>query len=292
MKIQKKYQGAIPLNRIANEYDRSTTNTYSTDYINDNLSPYKNLFHLRSCSSANSNTTILSDNAFSMSVDGVNRGIFYVTITNLKPQTVYTFSYDVENSNPDATPGIDGYWVKEDGTEVYNTALSGYPTSFTFNTYEYTTVRMRMYITYAIMETVGTFSNIQLEEGDKRTVFSPTCTSNKKEVYSDVERVIGVWMNKPLYQKTMVITLGDGITSNQFNLNIPNIDYIYIDSGNSSIKFKDMSFVQLGFYSGSTDFSRAYIDGGKTVGGITLGSAYTTGKKTIYLTLKYTKMTD
>ena len=114
-----------------------------------------------------------------------------------------------------------------------------------------------------------------------------------KNHYSLKECRIGTWVNgKPLYQKTMVITVKDGITSTQFNLDIPNIDYIYIDSGNSSIKFKDMSFVQLGFYSGTTDYSRAYIDGGKVVGGITLGSAYTTGEKTVYLTLKYTKTID
>lgn len=35
MKIQKKYQGAIPLNRIANEHNESELNTYSTNYIND-----------------------------------------------------------------------------------------------------------------------------------------------------------------------------------------------------------------------------------------------------------------
>lgn len=35
MKIQKKYQGAIPLNRIANEHNESDTNTYSTNYINN-----------------------------------------------------------------------------------------------------------------------------------------------------------------------------------------------------------------------------------------------------------------
>ena len=34
MKIQKVYQGAIPLNRIANEYNESELNTYSTNYIN------------------------------------------------------------------------------------------------------------------------------------------------------------------------------------------------------------------------------------------------------------------
>ena len=43
MKIQKKYQGAIPLNRIANEHNDSEVNTYSTQYLNNKLvcvSPY------------------------------------------------------------------------------------------------------------------------------------------------------------------------------------------------------------------------------------------------------------
>lgn len=37
MKIQKKYQGAIPLNRVANEYNESEINTYSTQYLNGKL---------------------------------------------------------------------------------------------------------------------------------------------------------------------------------------------------------------------------------------------------------------
>jgi hypothetical protein len=37
MKIQKKYQGAIPLNRIANEHNESEINTYSTNYVNSQL---------------------------------------------------------------------------------------------------------------------------------------------------------------------------------------------------------------------------------------------------------------
>ena len=35
MKIQKKYQGAIPLNRISNQEDNSELNTYSTIYLNE-----------------------------------------------------------------------------------------------------------------------------------------------------------------------------------------------------------------------------------------------------------------
>lgn len=41
MKIQKTYQGAIPLNRIANEYDESDINTYSTNYINNSTNNVK-----------------------------------------------------------------------------------------------------------------------------------------------------------------------------------------------------------------------------------------------------------
>lgn len=41
MKIKKTYQGAIPLNRIANEYNESEINTYSTNYVNNMLIPNK-----------------------------------------------------------------------------------------------------------------------------------------------------------------------------------------------------------------------------------------------------------
>lgn len=37
MKIQKKYQGAIPLNRISNNTDNSDINTYSAKYINEEI---------------------------------------------------------------------------------------------------------------------------------------------------------------------------------------------------------------------------------------------------------------
>ena len=42
MKIQKKYQGAIPLNRIANEHNESEINTYSTNYVNSQLTTLQN----------------------------------------------------------------------------------------------------------------------------------------------------------------------------------------------------------------------------------------------------------
>ena len=42
MKIQKKYQGAIPLNRIANEHNESEINTYSTNYVNSQLETLQN----------------------------------------------------------------------------------------------------------------------------------------------------------------------------------------------------------------------------------------------------------
>lgn len=43
MKIQKKYQGAIPLNRIANEHDESEINTYSTNYVNSQINELNTL---------------------------------------------------------------------------------------------------------------------------------------------------------------------------------------------------------------------------------------------------------
>lgn len=42
MKIKKTYQGAIPLNRIANEHNESEINTYSTNYVNSQLATLEN----------------------------------------------------------------------------------------------------------------------------------------------------------------------------------------------------------------------------------------------------------
>lgn len=323
MKIQKKYQGAIPLNRIANEHNESEVNTYSTQYLNNKLvcaSPYqpedgeevwiqtsKNLFNINgnvNISGAGGGQTSLntvSGNVLTSNVNTYSTHNVGQKFTNLKGKT-FTVSAKII-SNGTGTGGYTGIY-DNNTLKTSLTVQAGETVTLT-----YTGTTDNIVVGFATASGEGAqFTNIQVEIGNTATDYEPyvekkiyTKNDNgyeefyngEEDNYSQEERRIGTWLNgKPLYQKTMVITIKDGITSTQFNLDIPNIDYIYIDSGNSSIKFKDMSFVQLGFYSSATDFSRAYIDGGKTVGGITLGSAYTTGEKTVYLTLKYTKTTD
>jgi hypothetical protein len=60
MKIQKKYQGAVPLNRIANEYNESEINTYSTDYINAQNTEQNNII-TQQAEDISQNTTDISN---------------------------------------------------------------------------------------------------------------------------------------------------------------------------------------------------------------------------------------
>ena len=296
MKIKKTYQGAIPLNRIANEYNESSANAYSTNFINDNILLRKNLFHLQQTSLLNCSISCVSDNEFTMSVNEPDRGILYVTIKNLKQNTTYTFSYDVVNSNPQATPGIDGYWVTDSDEEIYNTELSGYPTVFTFNTEEYTAIRIRMYISYAPVTTTGTFSNIQLEEGDTRTAFSPTNMTDKGELFSYTERKIGAWVDgKPLYRR-VISTYATIESEKEFKIahGVSNWDKMWVDLGNSffyeNIRKRSLPVEQTFYTSASsTDMCHAFIEG-DYVYIVSRGGWGEAWLKTI--TLNYTKNTD
>ena len=61
---------------------------------------------------------------------------------------------------------------------------------------------------------------------------------NNKFNYSTEEQLIGIWLGKPLYRKTIVL---DNIKEEQ-NLEIDNIDTIFINSGHSYISWGDNSY--------------------------------------------------
>lgn len=61
---------------------------------------------------------------------------------------------------------------------------------------------------------------------------------NNKFNYSTEEQLIGIWFGKPLYRKTIVL---DNIKEEQ-NLEIDNIDTIFINSGHSYISWGDNSY--------------------------------------------------
>lgn len=124
-------------------------------------------------------------------------------------------------------------------------------------------------------------------------VYEQFYNEGESESYSYQERKIGTWLNgKPLYQRTYVFTLGDGVRSANIDLNIDNLDTVFIDSGASLVEYGLWSTVQLGFYAADTDFTRGFISGDKTYIGIAMGTAYTNGEKVVTTTIKYTKTTD
>lgn len=115
----------------------------------------------------------------------------------------------------------------------------------------------------------------------------------KNQTFSTEEQCIGTWIDgKPLYRKTFVNTLAASTVSGNFSIGVSGLDTAFIDSGNSYIIFGTTSIVQLGFYAGSTDWTRGYINGGKTKVYYNFGSAYNTSAKTFVVTIKYTKTGD
>ena len=139
----------------------------------------------------------------------------------------------------------------------------------------------------------------QYEEYTNNAIFVKNANGKYEEfcrndsVYDTREQRVGTWIDgKPLYQRTYVFTLGDGVRSANIDLNIDNLDTVFIDSGASLVEYGSLSTVQLGFYAADTDFTRGFISGDKTYIGIAMGTAYTSGEKVVTTTIKYTKTTD
>lgn len=112
--------------------------------------------------------------------------------------------------------------------------------------------------------------------------------------YSTNEQIIGVWMNKPLYRKTIIFT--DGISANTTftkNHNINNVDEIWVDLTHTfwiNISGKSYPIIMTNYdaYT-NTDTSTPFVD--KTQIGIVSKGGWGTNW-TKYFTVEYTKTTD
>lgn len=136
----------------------------------------------------------------------------------------------------------------------------------------------------------GTYFTV--EEIPENTIYQQL-TEVTYTIYSEEEQVVGRWLNgKPLYQKTYTFSIPEGSTTGSIDLSDMKLDFAFIDSGSSYVKFGDMSFVQVGFYASATDYSRAFVHGDKTSAVIAMGSVYSSASKDVTMTLKYTKTTD
>lgn len=115
-----------------------------------------------------------------------------------------------------------------------------------------------------------------------------------KEVYSTEEQIIGTWLGKTLYRKTLSnINIASMKTTiidlSQYNLN--NFDNIWIDNSNSFNQYagnKSSSNVNWMNNSDFKDYGMVWINGSGMLNIKNNSSA----DRIYYITLKYTKKTD
>lgn len=111
-----------------------------------------------------------------------------------------------------------------------------------------------------------------------------TNSTNIKE-YSTEEQVIGIWINgKPLYEKTMVLTVN--YTAKDIDLSDMNIEMMRVTGVSVASDYQ----LPISYYQSSEDRAMAFYMGAQKVLRIKAGSSY--GQGTWYLVLRYTKTTD
>ena len=121
-------------------------------------------------------------------------------------------------------------------------------------------------------------------------------TIKNKKIYekfsyvSEDEILVGKWKNgKNLYRKTYIADIG---TSTSLNLDVTDlkIDELLVNYNYSFFVTEQDYKIQIGYYSGSTDWSRCYSKNGIVY--IRLGSTYSNLTKIVTITIEYTKITD
>lgn len=234
MKIQKKYQGAIPLNRIANEHNESEINTYSTQYLNSKL-----------CAVSLTQPTNEEKIWIKTSTNLLNTSPeLSVTLStdiacHLKKGT-YTLVIDSATSTGGSYESYVGFKNSSGGTFLYT--YIHYGTKYVTFTLEQDVKEISIWSQkyWDISRGVTTtFKNMRIVKGDKPLPYEPYTYSqilaqdsggDYKEIYNKEnlvsylkpEQQIGTWIdNKPLYRRvyTGTVTQSGGALFNLPNIN-------------------------------------------------------------------------
>lgn len=126
-------------------------------------------------------------------------------------------------------------------------------------------------------------NGIEYTGGEADNVFAPV-------IYSDTERVIGVWRdNKPLYQKTLIFTGSYSGSATNLPINISNLDTVFlVDSWGLN---QASAICPLPYVNNQTQYlGGVFISADKTTIGLRFGTSISFTK--LVFTLRYTKTTD
>lgn len=112
---------------------------------------------------------------------------------------------------------------------------------------------------------------------------------NNLNAYSTEEKRVGTWIDgKPLYSKIVSFETSDNMNVN-LNIQLSNIDTIFIDESSSFI-INDIETLGVNWYYAPTDWIRTWYSKRQEL--LRSKSPSSLGVRTAYITLKYTKTTD
>lgn len=262
-----------------------------------------NLFNFYNIQTKYPNAKLNTKSNNSFSITNIGNWAYALLNLNLKPNTIYTLSADVTNSNG----AYCGFYINNNIDGCKNGDKS-FKSVITFTTDETGVQNVFAYVNRSATTTASTytvtFNNVQLEQGSKATSYEAYIepkiyvrnsngvyeefTKKSEEVYSTEETKIGTWIDgKPLYRKTIVanfeLQFATQVTCYDVRHNISNIDKVVhseMTDGTKHIPNLSMSGGTTTIdYVSSTMIEIRYINDSWS-------------SRDWYITLEYTKTTD
>lgn len=204
----------------------------------------KNVFNFYNIQTKYPNAKLNTKSNNSFSITNIGNWAYALLNLNLKPNTIYTLSADVTNSNG----AYCGFYINNNIDGCKNGDKS-FKSAITFTTDETGVQTVFAYVNRSATTTASTytvtFNNVQLEQGSKATSYEAYIepqifvrnsngvyeefTKKSEEVYSTEEQRIGIWNGKKLYRKTIEVDTSSSFTNStltKYEHKIANIEKI------------------------------------------------------------------
>lgn len=264
----------------------------------------KNVFNFYNIQTKYPNAKLNTKSNNSFSITNIGNWAYALLNLNLKPNTIYTLSADVTNSNG----AYCGFYIDNniDGCKNGN---KSFKSVITFTTDETGVQTVFAYVNRSATTTASTytvtFNNVQLEQGSKATSYEAYIepqifvrnsngvyeefTKKSEEVYSTEEQKIGTWIDgKPLYRKAFDIKTISA--SNTDLVNVSNLNIETLIKLNGVIITDGGGKFPVPLYDSSSNYSVLFINEYNYIRGRAMVGNGTFSK--LIVTVEYTKTTD
>ena len=223
--------------KVVNTYSKSTSDTYSANYLNDklvnvgtsvdenyrvNILHSKNLFNIGEDTATNNEVTVtyegskLSFNGTTIGSDNVLKNNYsYVSLGYFEAGT-YTFSFAKESGTLTLNSASDAFYLRKTGSTIFSCSLNSTSYSYTFTLDTATQLMGQYYVNSSGAVYDNYVIDFQIEKGSTATTYEPYITpainvdgdeiysKDNIEKYSTSETQIGTWIDgKPLYRKVI-----------------------------------------------------------------------------------------